>query len=121
MKLLKDIILEKILIHKNTKLEFSSSDIDKLLDLDENGYTKIGHKRAKNKNGYMFWALAWLYLHNHGPMRKLDLMQAMNDEGLTIASPTSNATTFAKLNSEGIICSVKGKLEARPPEQWKMQ
>ena len=53
-------------------------------------------------------------------MRKVDLMQAMNDEGLTIAKPTSSAVTFATLNRQGIICGVKGKLEARPPEEWKI-
>ena len=118
MKQLKDILLEKLLIHKN--MDFEYNDFDKLLNLDENGYTMIGHKRAKNKDGYIFWALAWKYLYDHGPMRKLDLMQAMNDEGLTNARITSNVSTFATLNKEGIICGVKGKLEARQPEEWKI-
>ena len=89
-------------------------------DLVSKYNTKKGHKRAKSKDGYIFWALAWNYLYNHGPMRKLDLMKAMNDEGLTTALPTSNVSTFAKLNKEGIICGVKGKLEARLPEEWKI-
>ena len=118
MKNLKDIIIERLHISKNS--EFACDDIDYLLDIDENGYTTIGHKRAKNKDEYLFWVLAWKYLYDHGPMRKLDLMQAMNDEGLTTALPTSNVSTFAKLNKEGIICGVKGKLEARPPEKWNI-
>ena len=118
MKNLTDIILEKLKINKETGI--TDKPLDYLLDIDENGYTRIGHKRAKSKDGYIFWVLAWKYLYDHGPMRKLDLMQAMNDEGLTNALPTSNVSTFAALNKEGIICGVKGKLEARPPKEWKI-
>ena len=116
---LKDILLEKLKINKDTRIN-DLDYLDDLLEIDDNGYTKKGHKRAKSKDGYIFWALAWEYLYNHGPMRKLDLMKAMNDEGLTTALPTSNVSTFAKLNKEGIICGVKGKLEARLPEKWKI-
>jgi hypothetical protein len=119
MKQLKDILQEKLIVHKDMGY-VNNNDLDELLGIDKDGYTKIGHKRAKNKNGYIFWALAWEYLFHHGPMRKVDLMQAMNDEGLTIAKPTSSAVTFATLNRQGIICGVKGKLEARPPEEWKI-
>ena len=116
---LKDILLEKLKINKETGLN-DLDYLDDLLEIDEHGYTKKGHKRAKSKDGYIFWVLAWKYLYTHGPMRKLDLMKAMNDEGLTTALPTSNVSTFAKLNKEGIICGVKGKLEARPPKEWKI-
>ena len=116
---LKDILLEKLKINKETGLN-SRDYLDDLLEIDDNWYTKKGHKRAKSKDGYIFWVLAWKYLYGHGPMRKLDLMKAMNDAGLTTALPTSNVSTFAKLNKEGIICGVKGKLEARLPEEWKI-
>ena len=115
MKDLIDIIIERLHLNKNTT---TLNDFEDVLEIDENGYTKVGHKLAKNANGYLFWVLAWKYLYEHGPMRKVDLIQAMNNEGLTEAKPTSNATTFAKLNSQGIICGVKGKLEARLPKDW---
>ena len=116
---LKDILLEKLKINKKTGLN-DHDYLDDLLEIDEHGYTKKGHKRAKSKDGYIFLVLAWKYLYTHGSMRKLDLMKAMDDEGLTTALPTSNVSTFAKLNKEGIIWGVKGKLEARPPKEWKI-
>ena len=57
---LKDILLEKLKINKDTAF----NDLDDLLEIDENGYTKKGHKRAKSKDGYIFWVLAWKYLYN---------------------------------------------------------
>ena len=119
MKDLKEIIIEKLRINKDTGKDICSiENIENFID--PNGYTYIGHKLAIKNGKLLFWALAWNYLKKNGPMRKLDLMNAMREEGLTYANPTSNVSTFATLNKQGIICGVKGKLEARDPKDWNI-
>lgn len=99
MKNLKELLVEKLKINSQSKVNNSDYDNFCYPTHNSNGKEKL-------------WFRWWKYLIDNGPMSKSDLL---NQFGLT---PTSYGTEFAKLSKRNIIVPIKGKLEAKEPDEW---
>lgn len=102
MKTLKELLFEKLKINSNSKV----------YNNDYNPENFCYPIMTKNGKEYL-WFRWWKYLIDNGPMSKKQLLADFNLE------VTSYSTEFAKLSRRNIIVPVKGKLEAKDPEQWK--
>lgn len=97
MKNLKELLVEKLKINSQSKV-------------DE--YGDFCYPITTNSGKEYLWFKWWKYLIDNGPMSKPDLL---NHFGL---KPTSYSTEFSKLSKRNIITPVKGKLEAKEPDEW---
>ena len=106
MKSIKEFIIEKFKINSKTvNTNYIDSD-----DYNDNDFIRP----VKTKNGKEFqWFTWWKYLWDNGPMTKHDLLTHFN------LQPTSYSTIFADLSKHNIIVPIKGKLEAKKPDEWK--
>lgn len=108
MKNLKDIILEKLIINKNTKVNIHK-------EYDENDDYKLP---VKGKHGNIYqWFSWWKYLWDKGPMTKQELVY----DHFGLNTNSKYAETFTWLRKHNIIVyNRKLKvLEAIDPEEWK--
>jgi len=102
MKTLKELLFEKLKINSKSQV----IDIDKYKP--EDFCYPIGTKDGRE----YLWFKWWKYLIENGPTSKKELLSAFN---LVV---TSYSAMFAKLSKQNIIVPVKGKLEAKDPDQW---
>lgn len=101
MKNLKELLFEKLKINSQSKVYSNNYN-------PENFCYPITTSSGKE----YLWFKWWKYLIDNGPMPK---KQLLSDFNLAI---TSYSTEFAKLSKRNIIVPVKGKLEAKEPDQW---
>ena len=102
MKELKELLLEKLKINSQSKV---NDDNYKAEDFCYPIITSSGKE--------YLWFKWWKHLMETGPIPKKELL---SDFGLSI---TSYSTMFAKLSKRNIIVPVRGKLEAKPADQWR--
>ena len=101
MKNLKELLVEKLKINSQSKVD------------SDNYNPKDFCYPIETKGGKEYlWFKWWKYLIDNGPMSKKDLLREFNLE------VTSYSTMFAKLSKRNIIIPIKGKLEAKKPDEW---
>ena len=99
MKNLKELLVEKLKINSQSKV-------------NNNDYDDFCYPTHTSNGKGKLWFRWWKYLIDNGPRSKPDLL---NHFGL---KPTSYSTEFAKLSKRNIIIPIKGKLEAKEPDEW---
>ena len=104
MKNLKELLVEKLKINSQSKINYIDSNNYKSDDFCYPITTAAGKE--------YLWFKWWKYLIDNGPTSKSDLL---NHFGL---KPTSYSTEFAKLSKRNIIIPIKGKLEAKEHDEW---
>jgi len=101
MKELKELLLEKLKINSQSKV---NDDNYKPGDFCYPTTTTTGKE--------YLWFKWWKHLMETGPTSKKDLLREFN------LIETSYSTQFAKLSKRNIIVPVRGKLEAKEPDEW---
>ena len=101
MKNLKELLFEKLKINSKSKV----------IDINYKP-EDFCYPITTNSGKEYLWFKWWKYLIDNGPMSK---KQLLSDFNLAI---TSYSTMFAKLSKRNIIVPIKGKLEAKEPDQW---
>ena len=100
MKNIKELLVEKLKINSQSKV-------------NNNDYGDFCYPTTTAAGKEYLWFKWWKYLIDNGPISKKDLLRKFN------LMETSYGTQFAKLSKRNIIVPIKGKLEAKEPDEWR--